>query len=446
MRLTRPGDLKAMLDRPETYSVAAGLAMQTTLIVSGIAVARMLGPTDRGYFALLSLLPVVLWQLGSLGLPVATTYFVATRAYSVGEIVGRVRPHAAFQALALVPLHALLLVTLLRGDPDNVLTAGCLTLLMVPACLAQQYGIAVLQGQLLFVPFNVLRVLPLLLYSAAALGLLLLNVESLPAVCAAWTLSYLASGLSALAVARRSLRRRAPRSDRPGQLCQAPDRNLVRRMYRFGLRGLLGSSSPIETFRLDQALVGLVLTPAALGIYVVALALTNVPRFVAQSIGMVAFPQIASQADSGNDLRSIWRFLGVTLVLAAAVVVVLEACAPALVRIFFGSAFVDAVPVVRILLIGSLCFAGRRVLTDAARGAGHAFAGSLAELCSWAVLIPLLLILPSDVQGVAAALTISSAVSFAALAAIVLLLGRVRQDGAAAVAVGPGPSAVMRRS
>ena len=71
----------------------------------------------------------------------------------------------------------------------------------------------------------------------------------------------------------------------------------------FGLRSLFGSSSPFETFRLDQLLVGLVLTPVALGYYVVALAFTNLTRFLGQSIGMVTYPRIAAATDRSSQLR-----------------------------------------------------------------------------------------------------------------------------------------------
>ena len=58
-------------------SLASGLLGQLMLLVSGILVARTLGPTDRGYLALLVLLPAVLQHIGTLGLPLATTYFIA---------------------------------------------------------------------------------------------------------------------------------------------------------------------------------------------------------------------------------------------------------------------------------------------------------------------------------------------------------------------------------
>jgi O-antigen/teichoic acid export membrane protein len=409
--------------------------MQAMLVLSGIVVARALGPMDRGYLALLALVPAVLWQLGSLGLPVATTYFIAQDPSSRNVVARRIRRPALLQCAVLLPAHAVILLALVSSDPTRVLIAAAITLIVVPISLVQQYGLAMLQGQQLFGPFNVLRVLPLAIYSLAAITVVAAKLDTLITLTACWTASFCVAAGVTLVAARRSLERPPPVPHPEAPATQGEFDSLVtsrgtsprtegslRAMIRFGLRGLLGSSSPIETFRLDQVLVGLLLAPAALGIYVVALAFTNLPRFVAQSIGMVAFPQVAATARSANRQLIIWRFFGLTMALAGAVVIVLEFAAPALVQLFFGDEFASAVPVTRVLLVGALFFAGRRVLTDGVRGLGHPGAGSAAEFISWLALIPLLAVLaPLSVRDIAIALAWSSGLSLAFLVGFVLL-------------------------
>ena len=99
MKLRMPQAIR----RPEFQSVVTGVAMQTVLLLSGVVVARALGPTDRGYLALLALVPVLLWQLGSLGLPVATTYFVAQDPSRRREVSRAMRRPALIQCAVLVP-------------------------------------------------------------------------------------------------------------------------------------------------------------------------------------------------------------------------------------------------------------------------------------------------------------------------------------------------------
>src|SRR5262249_6996583 len=87
-------------------SIAAGLYAQAALVVTGVVSTRALGPTDRGYFALLLLLPAVLQQLGSLGLPLATTYFIAHNRTQEGPIRRLIRLPAATQVIGLTLIQA----------------------------------------------------------------------------------------------------------------------------------------------------------------------------------------------------------------------------------------------------------------------------------------------------------------------------------------------------
>ena len=98
---------------------------------------------------------------------------------------------------------------------------------------------------------------------------------------------------------------------------------------------------------------------------------------------------------------------------------------------FFGQEFAGAVGLTGILLVGALFLGIRRVLSDAAKGAGRPGLGTIAEFASWVSLLPLLVILVPHfgVEGVAAALAISSALSLATLV-IALLRGATRSERA----------------
>ena len=183
-------------------------------------------------------------------------------------------------------------------------------------------------------------------------------------------------------------------------------------MTQFGLRGLLGSVSPIETFRADQAIVGLSLNPVALGLYVVAQAFTNLPRAAASSIGYVAYPRVASSAVRHEAQREMWKYFFVGVAVSGALVGVLVLMSDALIRLFFGSEFTSAVPVAQILLLGTFFSSVRRVLTDGLRGLGHPGLGTVAEVSCWIVLVPaVVVLLPRGATGVALALTLAWAAS-----------------------------------
>lgn len=395
-------------------SVASGLAGQASLLFSGIVSARVLGVQDRGHLALLGLFPVVLVQMGGVGLPLAATYYIARDRSRAATIARRLRRVALVQIAALIAIHVALLLAVIGRSDQRVMIAGAISILALPAILIQQYGLAVLQGQGRFRIFNVLRLLPSVLFALGVIVAAIVGQGHLQVLTGAWVASFAFPAAWTFICAHRTL------SD--ASETEAPP---LRDMLRFGLKGLLGSASPLETFRPDQAAIGLFLTPASLGLYVVGVAFTNLPRFVAQSIGMIAYPSVAER-DPEHARRAMWRFVSLAVASSAGIVAVTELAVGWLLPRLFGEEFQPAVATARILLLGAFCFSVRRVLADGARGAGRPGAGTVGEIASWISLIPLLVVLvPHGLTGVAWALTASAGISLAVLIAVVVL-GRQR--------------------
>jgi O-antigen/teichoic acid export membrane protein len=117
-----------------------------------------------------------------------------------------------------------------------------------------------------------------------------------------------------------------------------------------------------------------------------------------------------------------WRFFWISVGLTGVVVALLELSAGILVPLFFGTEFKGSIPMTQILLLSAFFYAARRVLTDSASGAGWPGLGSIAEVASWVVLVPfmLLLVTPWGAEGVAVALAVSAAFSLMTLVLLVL--------------------------
>jgi O-antigen/teichoic acid export membrane protein len=408
-------------------SVAVGLAGQGALMISGPLVARMLGVDGRGQLAALVLWPTVIAQMGSLGLPLAVTFELAHGPAGAARAKRAVLLFAGPQAVILSAVHVAVLLFVLSGEPASIRAAGLATLVAVPAALAQQYGLAMLQGKQRFAAFNTLRLLPAAVYAGGVVGLFVIGADSILSVVLLTMAANLAIGVTTLGAGLRV----AWRSDAAVRFAD------LGAMLRFGLRGLLGSVSPIESFQLDQMVLALFLAKEALGLYVVGLAFTNLPRLVSQSVGLVAYPNIARQADAVAARRSLWAFFWLTMAMAVAIVLPLWLAAGRLVPLFFGGDFRGAVVVTRILLPGTLFAAGRRILSDGMRGRGYAAAGTVAEVASWFWLAPALAILVPlwGVNGVAVALSGSYALSLATL--LILAMARGEMPYGTILAVGP---------
>ena len=346
-------------------------------------------------------------------MPLALTYWVAREPGGTAHIVKSLRRFVSRQIGILIVVQGVLLFAVLRTAPGYERTAAAISLASIPAAIAWQYGLGLLQGQRRFVAWNMSRLVYPLGYAITISALYLGHVDHLSVVVICWTsLLWLAAG-SSLVAAHRPLR---------GGLGPKPNIPGKRVMLRFGLKALLGSVSPIQSFNLDQAIVGLFISPIALGIYVVGVSFTNLPYFIAQSVGAVAYPNIAASTDRRHLRRTIVASASAVLILSGMVVVPLEALLPWLVPLLFGTAFKASVGIARVLLLYGVLAGMRRVLGDCARGAGLPALSTLDELSALLCLVPSMLVLVGHgITGVAWAMVISASVGLSVVVVGLLL-------------------------
>ncbi|HMT06094.1 MAG TPA: oligosaccharide flippase family protein [Solirubrobacterales bacterium] len=403
------------MDRSVAQTLVAGVILQVVVMVSGVLAARMLGPIDRGSLALFWTLALVIVQVVMLGLPLAVTFELAKNQWSLGQLWSAIRRRSLAMAVGATVLQTLLVLIIFRGD-DQAAGPALLSTVALPALVVQIFGVAVLQGRQQFTSMNIARLLPFVAYSVVLILGLLLGADSLFFVTSAWVGTYaLAAAVTLILV----LWPPAPDHDPPpGQ----PD---LSEMTRFGVKGFLGASSPTDTFRADQLVVGLVLAPFSLGLYVAALALTNLPRFLALSVGLIGYPRIAAARGHSNVRREIWKYTILATLVSVAVAAPIALVADPALRFFFGAEFRSADLTVQLLLIGSPFIAARRVLGDGLRGADHPEAGTIAEVVAWICLIPLLFIGAAvwGIEGVALALSTSYLISWLAILVVATKLG-----------------------
>lgn len=397
-------------------TLAGGLGVQLTLLATGVLLARALGPENRGYMALLTLVSAIAWQLGGLGIPLGLTFATARVPGAARRIVASLRNAIRVQAGLAVLGAAAALALLTAGKPGYVQFGAAMTVLAIAPAVYQRCGLGVLQGLRRFRSFNLWRIAPNALFAAVAAGLLVTGTTSFVAYAAAWAVSR-----SAFAVVTQRAARQAASEAETGE-GGAPE---PRSILKFGRRALFGGSPPIENFRIDQSVVALFLAPSALGFYVTALAFTNLPRFIAQSFALVSTPIVARQASHRKAKRSMWIFFWASMPFYLAVSIPLWIAAPELARFFFGPDFAAAGDISRILLVATVLFCARRVLADSSRGAGFPGIGSVAELTALISVVPLLAVcVPTwGVDGVGYALVASSTIALA-----VLVGGLLRAD------------------
>jgi len=187
-----------------------------------------------------------------------------------------------------------------------------------------------------------------------------------------------------------------------------PSRKLLGESMRFGLRAWVGTLADSLNFRIDQILIALLASEAALGIYAVAVSVSEVLQYLPGAIATALLPLVARAESERRAERTLRAFRSTTLATLASSAAAAVAVPP-LLPIVFGDAFeASAVPFL-VLLLGAIGFSAMNVFGNALVASSRPALSSLAPLVSLVVglALDLLLIPPYEASGAAAAASAS---------------------------------------
>jgi O-antigen/teichoic acid export membrane protein len=370
--------------RPFTLSLATSAAIQCCNALTGILLARSLGPVGRGELAAVLLWPSLLAAVGSLGVSEAVTYETATGSSPVRAVVGSGLAVAALQSLVLVCIGAVVASLVHGGHDARVARSTYLYLAYIPLNLVSIYAMGVLNGLQRFFAYHALR---LVVIVVVASGLLLLAISRALTLRAA-IVTYLIANAITAAGAILALRRQRALS-----LAWRPD--TLRRLLGFGLRSHTTNVASLLNEQLDQLVISVFLAPAKLGLYVIAVTLTSATTIIGSATSMVVLPVVASLRDPADRAAAATRYVGWVLVGATCVALPMMAFTPLLIRVLFGEGFLGAAGVARVLLLAAILLSANRVIGAVLKGVGRPLDAGMAECLSLvATVAGLALLLP----------------------------------------------------
>ncbi|MBA3630107.1 MAG: oligosaccharide flippase family protein [Actinobacteria bacterium] len=401
------------------------MGVQVALFGSGIILARSLGPAGRGDLAVALILPSVALQLACFGLPSAATYYVARNKGAARAIARQLAPVAALQALLALGLLVGLTEVFLGGKAESTQTIGMLTLAGVPPLAVHLYGLHLLQGLGDLRWFNAFRItIPATFVIGLAIGLLSgLTVVSCTLIWLASVVTVSGALVVSLVFRVRVAERRA-HANLEGRV---PTR---RQMVRFGATGFLAQVSPVETFRIDTLVVAGLFSSEVVGYYAVALSISNVPRFLADGIVAVAYPQISAQ-DANAARASTRRYMLAAIVACGGATAALALAAPYIIPLLFGRAFSPAVALGVALVIGAGLISIRRTGSDCLRAQGRAGLATRIEVVALVVLAAGFLVFAPSGQGLGVAYALIASAAVGLSLTLLALRTTTRDDSAA---------------
>jgi O-antigen/teichoic acid export membrane protein len=372
-------------ERPQAHVASwwvlagAGILTQLLTTVSGILAARMVGVEGRGQVVMVATLGAMASQLTLGGsLPNAVTKLLAERGVVARDgLRGLVRGWTLWGLLAAAIAGGYMLF--LEWDAPGAMKYGLAVAVVVMGL--QVMASRILMGAMLGEGTNHFHIaLTGLLPQAAVVGV----VSTALALGISWnpvellTVTIVCTGL----VLAARLRVMARPSGRPEDgLDKAELTRLARRTH-------IGSVGPIDGLGLDRMLVGSLLGNVQLGLYSVAFALGGLTSLFGLALGMVALPRIAVlQEDPQAERHFVRRLLLFSMALFAVVVLALQAVLVPVIRLTFGSDFLDATECARWMVVASAFLGLRRVMIAVLQGRGRGGFASIVELALTPVMI-----------------------------------------------------------
>ena len=333
-------------------------------MVSGILLARLLGPEGRGEFAAVQIWGSFFATLALMGLSESVLYFSA-------QDPGRARQYwvsgtlfALVMGFPILLMGYFILPLLLRTQSQEIvdITRWYMVGLFVLFAIGWM-PLMVLQGLRQFPQWNALRTLPYIGWLGALLFCMLFLQDVTPGFLA---LGYLVANAFMVIVTVMVAMYIVPGP-------AAINLRAWPAMAQYGAPLMLARipQSLVQKGRLGQLVVAAVLPPQALGLFAVAVAWGSVVDLIPNVIGQVLIPRVAATLEQGERILETARGIRLGVLLLAGFCALLMATAPLAIPILFGDAFQAAVSTAIIVVLAGGASGVRTVTGNALQGWGQ---------------------------------------------------------------------------
>ncbi len=361
------------MKRHFSVTLTGSLLILILNIVSGIITARTLGPGGKGIMRTLIIWPSLLSQIALMGMNEAYIYLK-----NQGSDSSALKSTIFFGVLFISGFFSLLLLLLfftLFRDVINSPFILSLIFMYIPVANSIQVGLSFIQEKMEFLKYNLLRALLPLTY----LLLLVINYRTLtPQKC--FFFLFLSNILLLLFLL-------------PDFFKLNPSlirKESLRESIGFGIKTQLASIIGSFSQQTDQAILSLISTPKALGIYSVAVSISRIGALAPNAAQIVLYPRMSK--DKNYSLKKNIAFLFLfNLILYLLLILTLKK----LILLFYGQQFLMSTKIALILFITAFPLSLIHVGTAHFKATGNPVKTTVAQIIIFitlAIFIPLLYI------------------------------------------------------
>ncbi|KYD19798.1 flippase [Caldibacillus debilis] len=329
---------------------------------SVIIIARVLGPEKQGIYTLVVLLPNMLVTFLNIGIGPASVYYVGKQKYSIETIVSTNIFLALIISAISIVIGILSIVlfrdTFFKGVPIIYLF---IILSVLPLLFANSFLQAVFQGLQDFKVFNLVAIFGSIMNLVfLIIVVLLLRLNVVGAI-----ISFFASVIAPTLILIIYLKKR-----NIIVRFKYISKEFIKDSFIYGYKAHLSNILAFVNYRADILMISYFLSPAAVGIYNVAVSIAEKLWVVSQPVSAVLFPRISSAKtdEERNNLTA--KVARNVLLLSIIIGFILFLISDLFIEIMFGEKYKAASNIIKILLVGITLFSAERILSNDLAGRG----------------------------------------------------------------------------
>lgn len=382
-------------------------------MISSLVGARALGPAGRGDLLVVVLWPPVIAMLAGLGLPAAYRYWMAKEPERVSRLFSNAVIYTLIVGVISIALADLIVPHLVGSRSPQVMTLLRIYQINIPAALFLSLMRGLLEGTRRFGCAGAARLLFFIVQGPGFAVLWLMG--NLTVTTATYTLivGQTASTLLGLFAVWHQLRPR-----------WQPSWSELKSSMLYGVRDYLGGVADFTTLRLDQLMLGAMASNVAIGLYVIAVRLSEMTTLAADAIADALMPEVASSKTANRAELLCARSLRLAIYMHLLLFPPLWLAAPLILKVLFGPSFVPATGAFRWLLVAAGVWSCGSIVINGLRGFGYPGLSTLARF-SAAVITGAALVVLLPRMGITGA-AIASLIGYSVML-VVALIGFVKK-------------------
>jgi O-antigen/teichoic acid export membrane protein len=362
----------------------ADVSILLSNVISSLLGARALGPAGRGDLLVIVLWPPVVAMLAGLGLPTAYRYWMAREPQRVSYLFSNAVLYTIAVGVVSVLLADLIVPHLVGQRSPQVMLLLRIYQVNIPAALFLDLMRGLLEGTRRFGWAGAAR---MIFFGVQAVGFAALWSAGHFTIATAMITMIVAQTSSMLLALIAVWRQLRPKWQ--------PSWIEFRKSMHYALRDYPGGVADFTTLRLDQLVLAAMASNVAIGLYVVAVRLSEMTTLAADAIADALMPEVAA-SKAENKAELMWaRSLRLAIYMHLALLPPLWLGAPLILRILFGESFVPATGAFRWLLLAAGVWSIGSIVISGLRGFGYPGLSTLARFSAAAVTtVGLLVLLP----------------------------------------------------